>query len=349
MRIIWITPGFAADDQDHNCIPPLQLLARALVRFGVDLHIIALEYPFTSNVYAWDHPGATVYPCNGRNRRWMRWQTFARARAYAQQIQENAQTALVHSFWLGPAWILGEQFCARWGIPHRTTLMGQDVLPGNRYLRRLNAGHAGRLIALSGFHAAALEKTCGFRPGHCIPWGIVAQELPAHLPRERPVDVLGAGALLPVKNWSRWLRVLRLVADAQPALRAMLIGAGPEKHALQTLARQLDLGQTVTFAGQLPRAQVLEAMHNSRVLLHTANFESFGYVLAEAAAHGCRVVSTPVGTAPDIGVCAGSDTGLATAVLHALTTPATGNSGRVARMEDVAEAYLALYASALGH
>ena len=41
-------------------------------------------------------------------------------------------------------------------------------------------------------------------------------------------------------------------------------------------------------------------MRQSKVYLHTALFESFGFVLVEAAAAGCDVVSTPVGIAPEL-------------------------------------------------
>ena len=77
MRVLWITPGFAADESDLNCIPPQQLLAQELLRRGVDLHIITLEYPFRNEPYRWH--GATVYTCNGRNRRWVKPRTLWRA------------------------------------------------------------------------------------------------------------------------------------------------------------------------------------------------------------------------------------------------------------------------------
>jgi 1,2-diacylglycerol 3-alpha-glucosyltransferase len=344
MRILWLTPGFAANEHDHNCIPPLQLLAHELLGQGIDLQVIALEYPFRAEPYVWGNGvGASVYPCDGRNRRYLRWRTLARARAFAQQLFTTNRFDAIHSFWLGPAWSLGEQLAARWQTPHVTTLMGQDVLPDNRYLRRLQAGGVHRLVALTPFHNDQLEKTTGLRAEYCIPWGVGSVDVAEVLPQERPVDVLGVGSLIPVKNWEQWLRVLRLVARVRPGLRAELIGSGPEASRLRALAQQLGLMRQVHFAGEIPRPQVLARLRKSRVLLHTSRFESFGMVVAEATANGCRVVGTPVGAAPELGVCADTDAGLAELLLQVLEAPVLTVLPEILRIEATAEAYLSLY------
>ncbi|MCB0533804.1 MAG: glycosyltransferase [Lewinellaceae bacterium] len=341
MRIIWITPGFAADAQDSTCIPPLYLLAQEFTRLGIDLHILALEYPPGKGGTRDD--GFAVYPCQGNNRPWLRWRTFYRARYFAQQIHLEKKVRVVHSFWLGPAWVVGRQISRRLNIPLLTTLMGQDVLPQNRYLKRLAPGIANQLVALSPFHQNALEKTCGLRAAHEIPWGIAGADIPAQLPAERPIDILGVGSLIQVKNWVQWLEVLRLINEKQPGVQAELIGEGPQLNLLKQQAERLGLAQHLTFAGSLPRPEVLERMRRSKVLLHTGHFESFGFVFAEGAANGCRVVSTPVGAAPAFGVCSETSAGLAAAVLQVLAQPDLQKPRVVYRMEDTAAAYLKLY------
>jgi len=340
MRILWITPGFAANEQDSTCIPPLYLMARELVRRGVDLHVIALEYP---PLLPAGRQGGGVYPCNGKNRPWLRWRTFHRARKFAQQLVMEKKVDALHSFWLGPAWVVGKQLAGRWDIPHLTTLMGQDVLPQNRYLKKLDAAAANQLVALSPFHQAAFEKTCGLRAAHTIPWGIDRADVPDRLPADRPVDILGVGSLIPVKNWFRWLEVLRLVANDHAQLKAELIGEGPQLRELKTRAAQLGLAEQLVFTGSLPRPEVLQHMRRSKVLLHTANFESFGFVFAEGAANGCRVVSTPVGAAPAFGPCSDTDADLAAAVRQVLAQPVLKKPTVVYRMEDTAGAYLEIY------
>lgn len=340
MRILWITPGFAASETDHNCIPPLQLLARGLLQRGIELHIIALEYPFCHTPYDWY--GARVYPCNGQNRRIIKLRTLWRANTPPFQLEGTETT--VHSFWLGWASFVGERMARRYGIRHFTTLMGQDVLPQNRWFQRaLNAERCARLVAVSAFQNRVLAQHTGFQAGHIIPWGLPGVEIPASLPASRPLDLLGAGSLVAVKDWEKWLGVVALAAQKKPDLRAELIGDGPERKKLESLTRRLGLAGNVRFAGNLPRQEALARMRQAKVLLHTAHFESFGFVLAEAAANGCRIVSTPVGIATEVGVTAEGIAELAALLTEQLGLAIRQQPFVPLEMEQTVEAYLNIY------
>jgi len=346
MRILWITPGFAADEHDYNCIPPMQLLAKELLWRDVDLQIVALEYPFRSKPYRWHE--ATVFPCNGQNRLWLKPRTLWRAMRFCQAITfrkfRTTDVSAIHSFWLGWASGVGEKVSARRGIPHFTTLMGQDVLPENRkFLRSLSPERAARLVAVSEFQNSIFEKNTGLRAAYVIPWGVNGAEIPSVLPAERPLDVLGVGSLLSVKNWEKWLRVIAATIHTFPNLRAELIGGGPERAKLEQLAHKLGLSKNVRFVGDLPRPEVLARMRNAKILLHTADFESFGYVLAEAAGAGCRVVSTLVGIAPEMGAVAENVEDLARLVVEGLQQPVEEHSFAPFTMKNTTEAYLRLY------
>lgn len=344
MHVLWITPGFSGHETDFNCIPPQQLLARALLRRGVDLQIITLEYPFRAEPYDWY--GARVYPCDGRNRRWLKARTLWRAASIGDALigQPGSKPDAIHSFWLGWCSALGERWAKRSGIPHYTTLMGQDVLPQNRRsMWRLNAERSLRLIAVSDFQNAVFEKNAGFRAARVIPWGIDAADIPASLPAERPVDVLGAGSLVPVKNWEKWLRTVALLVRENPGLRAEIVGDGVDRPGLEAYTRQLAIDRNVHFAGELPRAGVLARMRQARVLLHTAHYESFGYVLAEAAANGCRVVGTPVGAMEIFGKTADEEATLAVLVAQALRERVVAQPFVPGTMEDTADGYVGVY------
>ncbi|HNL39061.1 MAG: glycosyltransferase [Saprospiraceae bacterium] len=345
MRLIWLTPGFPADENDHACIPPLQLLARELAGRGAELDVVTLEYPFRSAPYQWH--GIRVWPCDGRNRTGCKLRTLRRAFQHGLRLTAG-QPAVLHSFWLGWAARTGERLHYRTGLPHLTTLMGQDVLPSNhKHLRYLTAKDEGRIVALSAFHRKKLEETTGLIALHDIPWGIDAREVPRQMPETRPFDVLGVGSLLPVKDWPKWLRTLRRVADRYPALRAELVGDGPEKKRIERLAASLGLERHLQLTGMLPRERVLEKMRSAKVLLHTARFESYGFVLVEAAAQGCRVVGTPVGIAPETGHTADDPAALAALVLAALAEPAPTAPFVPFSLRDTATRYLDLYGSML--
>ena len=354
MRVVWITPGFAADEHDFNCIPPMQLLALELLRRGVDLHIVTLEYPFRSEPYRWH--GATVYPCNGRNRRWMKplilWRalrfcsailTFRKLTTFGKLDDRNTP-AVIHSFWLGWASGLGEWLSQRCGVPHFTTLMGQDVLPQNRkFMYRLTAERMARFAAVSAFQNDVFEKNTGFRAKYVVPWGVEQSEIPSALPTERPIDVIGVGSLVRVKHWEKWLHVVVLAIRTHPDLRAELVGDGIDRAKLEALARELGLEKNLRFAGDLPRPEVLVKMRESKVLLHTAHYESFGYVLAEAAMNGCRVVGTSVGAMAQFGKTAETDAQLAALLLETLQQEMPTQPFVPFTMQQTADIYINVY------
>jgi glycosyltransferase involved in cell wall biosynthesis len=226
--------------------------------------------------------------------------------------------------------------------------MGQDVLP-NRYvpLWRGVGGRknerASRLVAVSDFQNEIFEKNTGLRASHVIPWGVNEGEIPAFLPAERRLDVLGVGSLVAVKNWGKWLKVMALAVQKHPSLRAELIGDGPERGKLEQLARELGLEREVRFVGNLPRPEVLARMRQAKALLHTARFESFGYVLAEAALSGCRVVGTPVGATSGFGKTAETEEDLAALLLDALGQEIRAQAFVPFGMKETAAAYLRLW------
>ena len=222
--------------------------------------------------------------------------------------------------------------------------MGQDVLSENRKFQRgLSPERAARLVAVSDFQNKIFEKNTGLQAAHVVPWGVNGAEISSVLPVERSLEVLGVGSLLSVKNWEKWLRVIALAKKTFPNLQAELIGDGPERTKLEQFALKLGLSGNIRFAGDLPRPEVLARMRKAKILLHTADFESFGYVLAEAARAGCRVVSTPVGIAPELGAVAENIEDLARLVAEDLQQPIEEHSFAPFTMEKTAEAYLRLY------
>jgi glycosyltransferase involved in cell wall biosynthesis len=347
MRVLWLSPGFPGDEDDLNCLPPLQLLAQALLAQGLELEIITLGYPFHNKPYRWH--GIPLISGYGFNRQWVRWMNWCRVLHYARKAHRRQKFDLIHSFWLGPNWLIGQYLQARWKVPHFTTLMGQDVLPANGYLHFLGKHHLSGLVAVSEFQNDRFENTCGKRAAHTIPWGVIRTEIPVSLPDHRPLDVLGCGAFIPLKNWGLWLEVIAAVVKQQPDLRVELIGAGEDRAVIENKISQSGLEHIVHLTGHLPRMEVFARMQQARVFLHTANFESFGMVLAEAAMHGCRVLSTPVGIAPQISVTGQTAEALAEQMLAALDKPPLKSPYTPLTMEETAQQYLKLYHSRQTH
>lgn len=344
VRILILTPGFAANQDDTDCIPPLQRYVQALSARGHDVHVLALEYPFSNKPYPFFD--ARIYPCNGGNHWYTKLRTISRLARYTENICTYDKPDAIHSFWYGMAWSLGESISRSWKAPHICTLMGQETRFKSGSLLRKTTDQWQQMVCLSAWHQQRFAHITGQTDTPVIPWGMHEADIASPLDlAARNIDVLGVGSLLPVKNWERWLGIIARKVRERPDFKAVLAGQGPKRHALQTLARKLGISTNVDFVGALPRPRVLQYMKQSKVLLHTADFESFGYVLTEAAAQGCHVVSTPVGIAPQIADCGDTEDALALRLQWALERAPLKQADTPFLMEETVNAYEKLYAS----
>jgi glycosyltransferase involved in cell wall biosynthesis len=101
-------------------------------------------------------------------------------------------------------------------------------------------------------------------------------------------------ALRPEKNHEMFLRVASLVHRRLPAARFLVVGDGPERAGLESLAQTLGLTEVVRFLGT--RSDVPEVLSLMDVLLLTSHSEANPICLLEAMASGKPVVSTRVGS-----------------------------------------------------
>lgn len=119
------------------------------------------------------------------------------------------------------------------------------------------------------------------------------------LAQAAPEMVLGEGlivgtvaALRAEKNVARLLRAFRLAAEARPA-RLLVVGDGPERAALGTLARELGIAERVHFAGHVAQPRGLVAAMD--VFALSSDTEQMPLSLLEAMAAGKPVAATAVG------------------------------------------------------
>ncbi|EDX85407.1 glycosyl transferase, group 1 family protein [Synechococcus sp. PCC 7335] len=74
-----------------------------------------------------------------------------------------------------------------------------------------------------------------------------------------------------------------------------ILGEGPERDRLGTLADELDIAKQVKFLGVLPRDQTLQKIAECHVLLHPSLHDSGGFVCLEAMAAGRPVICLDLG------------------------------------------------------
>lgn len=96
------------------------------------------------------------------------------------------------------------------------------------------------------------------------------------------------------------LRALALVRQSVPDATLTVTGEGPERPALESLARELGIVESVRFAGRLPREKVADLLRSARVLLNPSTADNSPNSLIEAMAAGVPIVSTNVGGIPQL-------------------------------------------------
>jgi glycosyltransferase involved in cell wall biosynthesis len=106
------------------------------------------------------------------------------------------------------------------------------------------------------------------------------------------------GRLAPEKGVDTLIRSLPAVFDACPDARAVIVGDGPERRALEGLAESLGFGERVRFTGEQPDAASL--MTAMRVIAAPSRTENFSLTIAEAMAAARPVVVSAVGGLPEM-------------------------------------------------
>ena len=81
-----------------------------------------------------------------------------------------------------------------------------------------------------------------------------------------------------------------------PAPTCEIVGDGPERAALEALAGELGVADSVRFAGALPRDEALGALASASLLVFPSLwYETFGLTILEAASQGVPAVVTDIG------------------------------------------------------
>ena len=98
-------------------------------------------------------------------------------------------------------------------------------------------------------------------------------------------------------HWKGLHLSLRAFAQANLAasVEYLILGDGPERAALESLAQELGIGERVKFLGALPRAETLQQLANGYALIHPSLHDSGGLVCLEAMAAGRPVICLDTG------------------------------------------------------
>ena len=176
-HIVIFTPGFAANESDLNCIPPLQSFILSLKenKPGTDISIISFQYPFKKSIYEWHN--IQVYAVGGSNKKSLhRIITWVQVFFYFLKINRKKKVTTIHAFWLTECAWMGYLIGKLFKINTIATVPGQDATAENKYLRFIK-GIQLKVVCCSLFVAEVLKKSSDIDPVKIIPYGINEEDL----------------------------------------------------------------------------------------------------------------------------------------------------------------------------
>ncbi len=143
----------------------------------------------------------------------------------------------------------------------------------------------------------------------CIPNGIEpfwfepGEDAATVQPREHEqapgeVRFIYVGRLSPEKDVTTLLRAFALAE--RPQARLSIVGDGPERAWLSSMAAQLGCANHLRWMGSITREGVRAALRAADVFVLPSRFESMSYTLLEAMACGVACVATRVGGNADL-------------------------------------------------
>lgn len=217
---------------------------------------------------------------------------------------------LVHAHSAYPTGFAAAQIARALGVPYVVTLHIQDDAPlvegvGARFYRTM-LERAGAVVAVgSPLKRFVREKFPAVADAaiEIIPNGVDIHPSP-EMGIEKlgsGTDIVGVGNLWRIKGYDYLLRALsQLRAEGLFEGTCTIVGDGPERAPLETLARELGIGDRVRFTGALPHAQALEVIASADIFALPSWQEAFGVVYLEAMAFGKPVIGCRGQGAQDI-------------------------------------------------
>ena len=92
-----------------------------------------------------------------------------------------------------------------------------------------------------------------------------------------------------------------MLSEKRRDWRLVLVGTGTDYAEARRFATEIAIpDEQLLWTGELAPNEVAEWMHRSDALVLSSRYETYGVVLAEAAAAGLPILSTPVGIAEEV-------------------------------------------------
>jgi glycosyltransferase involved in cell wall biosynthesis len=227
---------------------------------------------------------------------------FARIVGRARELQRSHAIDLIHAHAPLPcghaAMLLNQEL----GIPYVVSVHGLDAFSSQqagrrsaRWCRRISQRvyqSSKRVICISErVREQVLQGTGGSSRTSVVYNGVNAEIFfpGAEVSTGEP-KILSVGNLIPIKGHDLLVRATASLAAEFQTLSLDIIGEGPERAQLESLAAKLGIRERVHFLGHRSRREVAAAMQRCTLFAVPSRYEGLGCVYLEAMSSGRAVI-----------------------------------------------------------
>lgn len=200
---------------------------------------------------------------------------------------------VIHGNWVVPTGLIAA--LAGWAmhVPVITTAHGMDLRISERQPVRALFDLAVRLSAKTVVVNPSMRERGSLRDAEVIPMGVDERffDVP---PRRDAGAVVYTRSLEPVYDPETLVRSVPPVIEALPGTRFLIAGGGSLKERLEDLARDLGVGDSITFLGHVPEEGIPDLLAGASVFVSTALADGTSPALLEAMAAGLTPVATDI-------------------------------------------------------
>lgn len=296
-------------------IAPHARSARARERIG-DVEVRRFRYAVPAALETLAYGGGIFTKFKSSAFAWVLLPFFS-ASFLVHSLANVRRADVVHAHWT-LAGVIGIGLARLFRKPSVLTVYGVEVFTGRaRSITRLCARWADHVICISEPTRQGLGAIAGARlaaAASVVPYGVpdnfAGSTASFDVHGQHGIDagtpiVLSVGRLIERKGIEYLLRAIPSVVDRTLA-HFVIVGEGPERHALERLARELGITDAVTFAGAVSGDRLPGYYAACEMFVHPiitdreGDVEGLGIVLLEAMAHGKPVVASGIGGVLDI-------------------------------------------------
>lgn len=302
MKLAMIVPGGVDRSGEYRVIPALLALLKRLAQVH-EVHVFALAQERAAA--RWMLEGAHVHNIGGNG-------SLQRvASTIAQVLRESriVRFDIVHAIWSGACGLAAVCSARMIGIPSVVHYAGGELeaLPDIGY--GSGSGLKGRLCEKLVLRVATAVTAASApmitrirlhgRQAQLVPLGVDLETWPPRQPPQRAAGELlrlvHVASLNRVKDQPTLLRSLAILAESGVTFHLDVIGEDTLGGRIQALARELGLGERVSFHGFLTQRELRPLLERAHLNVISSRHEAGPLVVLEAAVAGVPTAGTAVG------------------------------------------------------